>query len=191
MRFPFRLVIVILFAAILVPAAPPHSKVAKKTVEPLDLIKRFKIGMSYDDVLNALPKTAVRDVLSYNISDESFLFSAELPGRDKWTISFTFDTEDSPIRRPERLVEVRCSSVLSSSEQPFDSLVRKVSTSLGDPVKLDLAKAGQHQAGWRMTGDATLLLEYSLLPNASITFDAIVDFIVRSRKMSGHLQVTT
>ncbi|HEU4389980.1 MAG TPA: hypothetical protein VFV34_19420 [Blastocatellia bacterium] len=190
MRFSIRLVIGIAAAAIFFPATPVRCRVPKPPVEPLDLIRRFKIGMSYDAVLDALPRTAVRDVLSYNVTEESFLLSAEMPGPDKWTLSFTFETEDTPIRRPERLIEVRCSAMLSSSKQPFDSLVRKVSTSYGDPVKVDLAKAGQHQAGWAMTGGTTLLLEYSVLPSASIKIDAIVDFIIRSKRVGGRAVTT-
>jgi hypothetical protein len=181
----------IALVAILLSAAPVCGAVGKGSVEPLKLLKRFKIGMSYDEVLDAIPRGATRDVLSYNVSEDVFVFSAEMPGRDRWTISFTFDTEDSPIRRPERLIEVRCSGMLSSSKQPFDTLVRKVSTSLGDPIKMGRATTGQHQAGWAMTGGATLLLEYSVLPSAAISIDAIVDFIVRSKKAGGHARVTT
>src|SRR5262245_33719244 len=160
------------------------SRTDRESLEPLDFVKRFRIGMSYTDVADSIPKNANRDVLSYSVPEDLFIFTVEMPGQGEWTVTFTFDTEDSPIRRPERLVEVRCSAMLSSRKQPFDSLVQTVSTSFGDPVKLERAKSGQRQAGWKMTGGSVLLLEYSVLPGAAISVDAVVDFIVRSKNLN-------
>src|SRR5262245_10123406 len=92
---------------------PPSS------FDPVEFIKGFRIGMSYDEVQGLLPKTAERDVLAYVPSEEAFLLGVDIPGQAKWSASFKFDTLDMPARRPEQLIEFSCSAGLSTRSETF------------------------------------------------------------------------
>ena len=52
--------------------------------DPVEFIKGFRIGMSYDEVQALLPKTAEQDALAYIIGEEAFLLGVDITGRPAW-----------------------------------------------------------------------------------------------------------
>lgn len=146
-------------------------------VDGIEFIKHFKIGMSYNEVQAALPKIVEQDTLSYVTTDEAFVLNVELPGSAEWSASFRFDTLDTPIRRPEHLIEMSCTASLSSRSQPFDALVGRVTAAFGEPVKVDRSAEKIQQAGWRV-GGSLLTLEYAVMPNG-IGNNVTVEFTIR------------
>jgi hypothetical protein len=147
------------------------------SVDGIEFIKHFKIGMSYNEVQAALPKGIEQDTLSYVTTDEAFVLNVELPGSAEWSASFRFDTLDTPIRRPERLIEMSCTASLSSRSQSFDALVGRVTAAFGEPVKIDRTAEKIQQAGWRV-GGSLLTLEYAVMPNG-IGNNVTVEFTIR------------
>lgn len=157
--------------------------------EPIEFAKRFKIGMSFTEVQKALPADSEQDVISYIETENVFILNVDLAASDKWSASFKFDTMDSPLRRPERLIELRCSAMLSSRNQPFESIVRKVSTAFGEPFKVERDRTKLQEAGWAISGDSFLVLEYAIIPSGSIGTDAVVDLIIRADKSTNAKQL--
>jgi hypothetical protein len=147
------------------------------TVDGVEFIKHFKIGMSYREVQAALPKSVEQDTLNYVTTDEAFVLNVELPGSGEWSASFRFDTLDTPIRRPEHLIEMSCTASLSSRSQSFDALVGRVTAAFGEPVKVDRTADKIQQAGWRV-GGSVLTLEYSAMPNG-IGNNVTIEFTIR------------
>lgn len=146
-------------------------------IDAVDFIKHFKIGMSYSEVQAALPKTVEQDTLNYVTTDEAFVLNVELPGTGDWSASFRFDTLDTPIRRPEHLIEMSCTASLSSRNQSFEGIVDKATAAFGEPVKIDRIGEKIKQAGWRVAG-SVLTLEYSFMPNG-IGNNVTIEFIIR------------
>jgi len=157
--------------------ADPAKTTSDGCVDGVEFIKHFKIGMSYNEVQAALPKSVEQDTLSYVTTDEAFVLNVELPGRGEWSASFRFDTRDTPIRRPEHLIEMSCTASLSSRSQSFDALVGKVTAAFGEPVKVDRTAEKIQQAGWRV-GGSLLTLEYAVMPNG-IGNNVTVEFTIR------------
>jgi hypothetical protein len=147
------------------------------TTDGVEFIKRFKLGMSYNEVQAALPKDVEQDTLIYVTTDEAFLLNVDLPGAGEWSASFRFDTLDAPTRRPEHLIEMSCTASLSSRSQSFDALVSRVTAAFGEPVKVDRTGERIRQAGWRV-GGSLLTLEYSVMPNG-IGNNVTVEFSIR------------
>jgi hypothetical protein len=147
------------------------------TVDGVEFIKHFKIGMTYNEVQAALPKSVEQDTLNYVTTDEAFVLNVELPGSGEWSASFRFDTLDTPIRRPEHLIEMSCTASLSSRSQSFDALVGRVTAAFGEPVKVDRTGEKIQLAGWRV-GGSVLTLEYSILPNG-IGNNVTIEFTIR------------
>jgi hypothetical protein len=147
------------------------------TVDGVEFIKHFKIGMSYNEVQAALPKSVEQDTLNYVTTDEAFVLNVELPGGGEWSASFRFDTLDTPIRRPEHLIEMSCTASLSSRSQSFDAIVGRVTDAFGEPVKVDRTGEKIQQAGWRV-GGSVLTLEYSIMPNG-IGNNVTIEFTIR------------
>ena len=156
------------------PAAPTES------FDPVEFIKGFRIGMSYDEVQGLLPKAAERDTLAYVPSEESFLLGVDIPGQVTWSASFKFDTLDMPSRRPEQLIELSCSAGLSTRSETFETIVRKVTAAFGDPVELDKSQERFQQAGWRVSGGSVLTLEFST-PGAA-TSNINVEFVIKKNR---------
>ena len=146
--------------------------------DPVEFIKRFKIGMSYTEVQQALPKNVDQDILSYITTEEAFLLSIDLPTPASWSASFKFDTLDTTMRRPEKLVEMSCSAGLSSRNESFESIVHKVTEAFGEPLKIDRTEDKYQQAGWRVSGGSVLTLEYSVVPNG-VGNNVSVEFIIK------------
>jgi hypothetical protein len=126
--------------------------------DPVDFIKRFKIGMSY--------------------TEDAFLLSVDFPTPASWSASFKFDTMDTTLRRPEKLIELSCSAGLSSRNDSFESIVRKVTEAFGEPLKIDRTEDKFQQAGWRVSGGSVLTLEYSVVPNG-VGNNVSVEFIIK------------
>lgn len=148
--------------------------------DAVEFIKQFKIGMSYTEVQEALPKDVEQDIPSYIVTDETFVLSVDMPGRGNWSASFKFDTLDTPMRRPERLVEVSCSAALSGSSDSFESIVQKVTAAFGEPNKVERREDKFQQAGWRVAGGSMLMLEYTVEPGAGRLVS--VEFTIRKNK---------
>ena len=146
--------------------------------DPVEFIKRFKIGMSYTEVQQALPKDVNQDILSYVTTEDAFLLSVDLPAPASWSASFKFDTMDTALRRPEKLIELSCSAGLSSRSDSFESIVRKVTEAFGEPLKIDRTEDKFQQAGWRVSGGSVLTLEYSIVPNG-VGNNVSVEFIIK------------
>jgi hypothetical protein len=162
--------------------ALPFDKRSKRPAfDLIALFSRFKIGMTYDEVQSAMPASARQDAVSYNLADRVFLLSVEFPSKEKRIISFTFDTSESLIRRPERLIELRSTAMLSSRREPFDSIVQKVSRLLGAPAETARSGAMMNKAGWSISGESFLTLKYSIIPSGPISPDAVVEITVESR----------
>jgi len=156
---------------------PSDSTDKREANDGVELIKRFKIGMTYSEVQAALPKNVEQDTLIYVTTDEAFLLNVELPEAGGWSASFRFDTLDAPTRRPERLIEMSCTTSLTSRSQSFETIVDKVTAAFGEPVKVDRAAGKIQQAGWRV-GGSLLTLEYSFLPNG-IGNNVTIEFTIR------------
>ncbi|MGA9767595.1 MAG: hypothetical protein WBV94_01035 [Blastocatellia bacterium] len=157
-----------------------NNKTAKcdEAFDPIEFIKRFKIGMSYTEAQSALPKSVEQDILSYITTEEVFFLSVDLPGSGSWNASFKFDTLDAALRRPERLVELSCSAGLSSRSESFDSIVLKVTEAFGEPVQVSRSEEKFQQAGWRVSGGSVLTLEYSIVPNGAGK-NVSIEFIIK------------
>jgi hypothetical protein len=157
-----------------------QSKDVKRTetFDPLEFIRNFRIGMSYVEVQAVLPKNADQDTLAYIPTEEAFLLGVDLPGGSGWSASFKFDTLDTPARRPEELIEFSCSAGLSTRSESFETIVRKVTASFGEPVELDRSQARFQLAGWRVSGGSVLTLEYSVVPGASAD-NVNVEFVIK------------
>jgi hypothetical protein len=82
------------------------------------------------------------------------------------------------MRRPEKLVEMSCSAGLSSRNDSFESIVRKVTEAFGEPLKIDRTEDKYQQAGWRVSGGSVLTLEYSIVPNG-VGNNVSVEFIIK------------
>ena len=149
-----------------------------ESFDPVEFIKRFKIGMSYAEVQQALPKNVDQDILSYITTEDAFLLSVDLPTAASWSAAFKFDTQDTSLRRPEKLVEMSCSAGLSSRSESFESIVHKVTEAFGEPLKIDRTEDKFQQAGWRVSGGSVLTLEYSLVPNG-VGNNVSVEFIIK------------
>jgi hypothetical protein len=147
--------------------------------DAVEFLKDFKIGMSYTEVQKALPKDAEQDILSYIVNEEVFLLVVDIATRAQWTASFKFDTVDAALRRPELLVEMSCSATLSSRNDSFESLVRKVTEVFGKPVMVERKAETIQEAGWLVSGGSVLTLEYSIVPTGLEGKDVSVDFIVK------------
>src|SRR3982751_2097952 len=91
-----------------IPAASgqTESKSGKRegAFDPVEFIKNFKIGMSYTKVQAVMPKNVEQDILSYITTEDVFMLSVDIPGEGTWNASFKFDTLDTPMRRPARLI---------------------------------------------------------------------------------------
>lgn len=150
--------------------------------DPVEFLKRFKIGMSYTEVQAILPKNTDQDILSYIVTEEVFFLSVDIPTYANWSAAFKFDTLDTPMRRPERLVELSCSATVSSSSDSFETIVRKVTDAFGEPIKLDRSETEIQQAGWRVSGGSYLMLEYSIVPTGLSGKNVNVDFTIKKNK---------
>ncbi|HXG67089.1 MAG TPA: hypothetical protein VNO70_18440 [Blastocatellia bacterium] len=172
---------VLLFAFMTPPAWSQAAKESQKQDKPFDLIEfinHFQIGMTYSQVQATLPKEAEQEAMSYDMTDEVFVLNVDGPERENWGASFKFDTLDEPLRRPEQLVEIVFSTLLSSRDDSFDELVRKANQIFGKPVEVDNSQERFQKAGWRISGGSILKLEYSVLPDGAIGKDVNVDFIL-------------
>lgn len=150
--------------------------------DPVEFLKRFKLGMSYTEVQAILPKDAEQDILSYIYTEEVFFLSVDLPTQSNWSAAFKFDTMDTAMRRPERLIEMSCSATVSSNSETFESIVRKVTDAFGEPVQLDRSENEIKQAGWRVSGGSYLTLEYSVVPTGLSGKNVNVDFTIKKNK---------
>jgi len=148
--------------------------------DPVEFIKSFRMGMSYDDVQKLLPKSADQDTLAYIPSEESFLLGVDIKSQATWSVSFKFDTQDTPARRPEQLIELSCSAGFSSRGETFETIVRKVTAAFGDPVELDRSQEKFQQAGWRVSGGSVLTLEYSI--TGSTVGNVNIEFLIRKNR---------
>jgi hypothetical protein len=172
--------LLIIFLTVPSTSARADDKAAKHDdgFDPIEFIKRFKVGMSYTEVQAVLPKSVEQDILSYITTEEVFLLSVDLPGAGSWNASFKFDTLDTPMRRPERLIELSCSAGLSSRSESFDAIVRKVTEAFGVPAQVNRSEEKFQQAGWRVSGGSVLTLEYSIVPNGAGN-NISVEFIIK------------
>jgi hypothetical protein len=172
--------LLIIFLTVPFTKSQADDTIAKRDAafDPVEFIKHFKIGMSYTEAQAALPKTVEQDILSYITTEEVFLLSVDLPGPGNWNASFKFDTLDTTMRRPERLVELSCSAGLSSRNDSFDAIVHKVTEAFGDPVQVSRTEEKFQQAGWRVSGGSVLTLEYSIVPNGAGA-NVSVEFIIK------------
>jgi hypothetical protein len=163
-----------------------QNKDARRTelFDPVEFIKGFRIGMSYNEVQALLPKTAEQDLLAYITGEEAFLLGVDIPGEATWSASFKFDTLDTPARRPEQLVEFSCSAGLSTRSESFETIVRKVTAAFGDPVEVDRSRERFQQAGWRVSGGSVLTLEYSTMPGAAAS-NVNVEFVIKKNRRRG------
>jgi hypothetical protein len=146
--------------------------------DPVAFIKQFNTGMSYSEVQAALPKNVEQDAPTYITPQEVFLLNVSLPGPGDWSATFKFDTLDDAARRPEQLIELSCSAGLSSRNESFDAIVRKVTDAFGEPINLNRSEEKFRQAGWRVSGGAMLTLEYSVAPNVAGN-NVTVEFIIK------------
>ncbi|HKP84800.1 MAG TPA: hypothetical protein VJZ26_01810 [Blastocatellia bacterium] len=176
--------LLIVFLAVPLATTQADDKPPKRdeAFDAVEFIKRFKVGMSYTEVQAALPKSVEQDILSYITTEEVFLLSVDLPGAGSWNAAFKFDTLDTPMRRPERLIELSCSAGLSSRNESFDKIVRKVTEAFGDPVQVNRSEEKFQQAGWRVSGGSVLTLEYSVVPNG-VGNNVSVEFIIKKKPL--------
>jgi hypothetical protein len=182
--------LLLLVAFVATPAAGGQSSnktsEQKANFDPIEFIKGFKMGMSYTEVQQGLPKDTEQDILSYIVGEEVFLLVVDLPARDGWSASFKFDTLDTPMRRPEQLVEMSCSATVSSRSEPFDTIVRKVTEVFGQPARMEHREEKIREAGWRVSGGSVLTLEYSIVPTGLEGKDVSLDFIIKKNKRPQH-----
>ena len=148
-----------LVLALLVPCAigfgqskePAHAV----PFDPVEFIKDFHIGMSYEDVQGLLPKTASQDALAYIPSEEAFLLGVDVPGQAAWSVSFKFDTLDTPARRPEQLIELE-----RMGKKSAEKLVANIDRSRKNPLPRVLSGLGIPFVGERT---AQILAVYRIL----------------------------
>jgi len=154
--------------------------------DSISFLKQFHIGMTYDEVQRALPATLQQDALAYNTRDNVFLLGVGKSANDDWSAYLMFDSSDLEIKKPERLIEIDCSSTLTVLKESFESVVDRVSGSFGPPSRLDTAEKTS-RAGWQTAGGSLLTLEYTRMPGAAPKTQCVVDFVIRSstRKQSG------
>lgn len=179
-RMAARIFTLMLAVAITSSSVPGQTKVDKKSesFDPVEFMKSFRIGMTYDEVQKLLPKQAQQDTLAYVPGEEAFLLGVDISDRPTWSGLFKFDTLDMPARRPETLIEFSCSAGLSSRSESFETIVNKVTAAFGDPVEVDGARGQFRQAGWRVTGGSVLTLEYSTVTGASAN-DVNIEFVIK------------
>ena len=160
-----------------------QNKAAKSTelFDPVTFIKSFRIGMSYAEVQALLPRNAEQDALAYLTGEDAFLLGVDLHGQATWSAYFKFDTLEAPARRPEQLIEFSCSAGLSTKDESFETIVRKVTAAFGEPVELNRSRDRFQQAGWRVSGGSVLTLEYSTMPGAATT-TVNVDFVIKKNR---------
>lgn len=183
-RFVSSIVTLIMAVVIACSTGFGQSKEARR-VEPFDpvaFLKSFRIGMSYSEVQALLPRNAEQDALAYVTGEEAFLLGVDIPGQATWSASFKFDTLDAPARRPEQLIEFTCSAGLSTKDESFETIVRKVTAGFGEPVELNRSRDRFQQAGWRVSGGSVLTLEYSTMPGAATT-TVNVDFVIKKKRL--------
>jgi hypothetical protein len=157
------------------PANESHSEVS----DSIQFLKRFHLGMTYDEVQQALPKTLQQDALAYSTRDGLFMLEVGKPTGGDWGAYLMFDTSDLEIKKPERLVEIDCSSTLPVTDETFESVVSRVSGSFGQPIKLD-STGRTSRAGWQTTGGSLLTVEYTRMAGAEPKTQCVVDFVIRS-----------
>jgi hypothetical protein len=146
--------------------------------DPVEFMKSFRIGMTYDEVQKLLPRQAEQDTLAYVPGEEAFLLGVDISDRQSWSALFKFDTLDMPARRPEQLIEFSCSAGLSSRSESFDTIVKKVTAAFGDPLEIDGSREQFRQAGWRVSGGSVLTLEYSTVTGPSAN-DVNIEFVIK------------
>ena len=175
-----------LVLAVAIPCAADTGRTKEsgqlEAFEPVEFIKSFRMGMSYDEVQKLLPAAADKDTLAYIPSEESFLLGVDIKAQANWSVSFKFDTQDTPARRPEQLIELSCSAGFSSRGETFETIVRKVTAAFGDPVELDRTQEKFQQAGWRVSGGSVLTLEYSI--TGSAVGNVNIEFVIRKNRSS-------
>jgi hypothetical protein len=180
------MITILLFALPVIPVAnaqtPNKGARHKEAFDPVEFLKRFKVGMSYTAVQEALPKNVEQDILSYIVTDEVFVLTIDWPSTPNWSASFKFDTLDAPMRRPEELIEISCGATVSSRSETFDSMVGKVTAVFGDPMRLVRTRDKIQQAGWRVAAGSVLTLEYSIVPSGLSGSDVSVEFIIKRSK---------
>jgi len=142
-------------------------------------LTKFHIGMTYEEVRQALPNTLQQDALAYSTVDNVFMLGVGKSTNDDWSAYLVFDTSDLEIKKPERLVELDCSSTLAVTDETFESLVRRVSGSFGEPIKLDSSDRTS-RAGWQTVGGSLLTLQLTRLAGAAPKRQCVVDFVVKS-----------
>jgi hypothetical protein len=189
MMYKFKavaMIAILLFALTAIPVAGRQTtnKGARRgeAFDPVEFLKRFKVGMSYTAVQESLPKNIEQDILSYIVTDEVFILTVDWPSNPNWSASFKFDTLDAPMRRPEQLIEISCGATVSSRGETFDSMVDKVTAVFGDPMKLVRTRDKIQQAGWRVAAGSVLTLEYSIVPSGLSGSDVSVEFIIKQSK---------
>jgi hypothetical protein len=177
--------IMMLMLAVVMPCSTSfgQNKDAKSAeqFDPVGFIKSFRIGMSYEDVQALLPKSAQQDALAYITGEEAFLLGVDIPGQATWSASFKFDTLDMPARRPEQLVEFSCSAGVSTRNESFETIVRKVTAAFGDPMELDRSQERFQQAGWRVSGGSVLTLEYSKVTGTAAS-NVNIEFVIKKNR---------
>jgi hypothetical protein len=176
--------IVALMLALLVPCSIGFGQNVGKPAEsfdPVGFIKSFKIGMTYEEVLALIPKTAQQDALAYLTGEEAFLLGVDIPGQTTWSASFKFDTLDMPARRPEQLIEFSCSAGSTTRSESFDTIVQKVTAAFGEPLELDRSQERFQQAGWRVSGGSVLTLEYSKMPGITAS-NVSIEFLIKKNR---------
>jgi hypothetical protein len=173
-----------LVLALAIPCAADNERTKEAghlgAFDPVEFIKSFRMGMSYDDVQKLLPQSADKDTLAYIPSEETFLLGVDIKAQATWSVSFKFDTLDMPARRPEQLIELSCSAGFSSRGETFETIVRKVTAAFGDPVELDRSQEKFQQAGWRVSGGSVLTLEYSI--TGSSAGNVNIEFVIRKNR---------
>jgi hypothetical protein len=150
-----------------------------EVVDSIQFLKQFHIGMTYDEVQQAFPKTLQQDALAYSTRDGVFMLEVGKPTGGDWSAYLIFDTSDLEIKKPERLIEIDCSSTLPVTDETFESVVRRVSGSFGEPIKLD-STGRTSRAGWQTVGGSLLTVEYTRMVGAEPKTQCVVDFVVRS-----------
>jgi len=165
--------------------ATEQNNRGSELAESIQFLKQFHLGMTYDEVQQALPKTLQQDALAYSTRDNVFLLGVGKSTNDDWSAYLMFDTSDLEIKKPERLVEIDCSSTIPVMNETFESVVRRVSGSFGPPIKLDSTERTS-RAGWQTVGGSLLTLEYTRMTGVAPKTQCVVDFIVKSptRKQS-------
>jgi hypothetical protein len=147
--------------------------------DSIQFLKQFRIGMTYEEVQQSLPRNLQQDALAYSTSDNVFMLGVGKSSGDDWSAYLVFDTSDLEIKKPERLVEIDCSSTLLVHDETFDSVVSRVSGSFGQPINMDRT-ARTSKAGWQTVGGSLLTLEYTPMTGAAPRTRCVVDFVIKS-----------